>query len=442
MFGTSAESSTRFGRDDRFRDGRRFPDRSPVPDRRSRRTEPRRISARTHRAWIRVIGASSTPRAHPPLRSAAARSGDCASITTPRARLHPVEQVDDVVVAHADAAMGTGARDVDVVGTAVDVDVAAHGVDAAQAVPAGLGAGEPEDPGEDPVAVRVRGCAVPECSAHSVGRRPTKTVSGTAPAPILARIDMELPRGVHSLPSLLAGAVGGGGHGIGPEHLAPDVKRQALAVEVDADEDVGCADALRTGHRLRAFASTRGSRKAAANFFEILRSALRDQPRRSQDVCRAAAGGTHPLSGNRPERTSWNRTTSRIGRGRSPSRRRAHRPEPDVAREDPASRDTGRPLPARYRPPIAPSSPRYTRTPSPPVARGTHHEQSALSGHVVGFIGLGLMGRPMCHESPRGRGRGGHPQPEPGGGRCARGRGALARALAARGGRSARPWSS
>ena len=52
---------------------------------------------------------------------------------------------------------------------------------------------------------------------------------------------------------------------------------------------------------------------------------------------------------------------------------------------------------------------------------------SPLTGHVVGFIGLGLMGRPMCmnlhaagaevviHNRSRD------------GGRCARGRGALAR---------------
>ena len=52
---------------------RRFPDRSPVPDRRSRRTEL---------AGVRPSDTRQRLAPRPPLRSAAARSGECASITT------------------------------------------------------------------------------------------------------------------------------------------------------------------------------------------------------------------------------------------------------------------------------------------------------------------------------------------------------------------------
>ena len=89
---------------------------------------------------------------------------------------------------------------------AVDVDVAAHRVDLAQAVEADLAAREPQDARQDPVAARDTARRAPGVQISPVGRRPTNTVLTGAPAPILART-MWRPRGVQWLPHCFACAV-------------------------------------------------------------------------------------------------------------------------------------------------------------------------------------------------------------------------------------------
>src|SRR3990167_1717817 len=70
-----------------------------------------------------------------------------------RARGDAVEEFDDLAVAHLDTTTRTGHAHGILVRAAVDINVAAHGVHMAQAVFAGLQAAEPENAGENPVAV-------------------------------------------------------------------------------------------------------------------------------------------------------------------------------------------------------------------------------------------------------------------------------------------------
>ena len=85
--------------------------------------------------------------------------------------------------------MGSGGTENNIVGTSVDVDEAAHGIDLAKAVATRLEAAQPEDASEDPVPIRVLGaqawmialtrrapadkntawrCAVADLGAHDV----------------------------------------------------------------------------------------------------------------------------------------------------------------------------------------------------------------------------------------------------------------------------------
>ena len=122
--------------------------------------------------------------------------------------------------------MGAGGRDIDVIGTAVDVDVAAHGVDAAQAVPARLDAGEPEDAGEDPVAIGVCG-SERRGMALTGGAAGDEDGAGSGTGADLGTDDVIAPRGAFTA-LLLPGAIGGGGHGVGPAHFAAHAQLQAL----------------------------------------------------------------------------------------------------------------------------------------------------------------------------------------------------------------------
>src|SRR5260221_5282467 len=70
----------------------------------------------------------------------------------PGPRRHELEKLHDVLVAHAYAPDRTRLPHRDAVGTAVDVDVAPHGVDLAQPVPPRLATRQPQDAREDPVA--------------------------------------------------------------------------------------------------------------------------------------------------------------------------------------------------------------------------------------------------------------------------------------------------
>ncbi len=71
-----------------------------------------------------------------------------------RSHFHQPEQFGNVLVSHSHAAMGQRYAHRQVIGTPVDVDVPAHGIDRAETVPPRLAAAQPEDARQDPVALR------------------------------------------------------------------------------------------------------------------------------------------------------------------------------------------------------------------------------------------------------------------------------------------------
>src|SRR5262249_25253485 len=81
----------------------------------------------------------------------------------------PVEQLDDVGVAHPDAADRTGRAHRDRVGTPVDIDVAAHRVDVPEAVLPPLAAGQPQNARKTPAAARE---TLAELRRPELARRP------------------------------------------------------------------------------------------------------------------------------------------------------------------------------------------------------------------------------------------------------------------------------
>src|SRR5467141_4638231 len=72
-----------------------------------------------------------------------------------RVRRHQIKQLHDVGVVHADATDRSGLAHLGGMRRAVDVDIAAHRVDLAEAVLPRLAAREPQDAGQDPVAPRI-----------------------------------------------------------------------------------------------------------------------------------------------------------------------------------------------------------------------------------------------------------------------------------------------
>jgi hypothetical protein len=60
-----------------------------------------------------------------------------------RSRLHQVEQFQQVLIPHADAADGAGFAHLHAVGSAMNVDIPAHGVHLSQAIEAWFTTGEP-----------------------------------------------------------------------------------------------------------------------------------------------------------------------------------------------------------------------------------------------------------------------------------------------------------
>ena len=60
-----------------------------------------------------------------------------------RSRLHQVEQFQQVLIPHADAADGAGFAHLHAVGSAMNVDIPAHGVHLSQTIEARLATGEP-----------------------------------------------------------------------------------------------------------------------------------------------------------------------------------------------------------------------------------------------------------------------------------------------------------
>src|SRR6185503_7032563 len=66
-----------------------------------------------------------------------------------------IEELDDVPVVHAHTTDRAGLSHFRAVGRAVDVDVAPHRIDVAEAVFAGLTARKPQDSRQNPVATRI-----------------------------------------------------------------------------------------------------------------------------------------------------------------------------------------------------------------------------------------------------------------------------------------------
>ena len=126
------------------------------------------------------------------------RRGSCACSAGDvhrRPRPDQVEEFDDLVVAHAHAADRARPAHRHGVGTAVDVDIAAHGVDVAQSVEARLAPAQPQDARQDPVALRERAPRAAATRSRRWAGAPRTPCSRLARPPILARITCS-PRGV------------------------------------------------------------------------------------------------------------------------------------------------------------------------------------------------------------------------------------------------------
>src|SRR5690606_563374 len=93
-----------------------------------------------------------------------------------RTALDEVEQLDDVAIRHADAADRARHAERLGVGRAVQVDVAPHRVDRPQAILADLGAREPADARQNPVAAGLR---ARELGRVYLARRPPPAEDGT-----------------------------------------------------------------------------------------------------------------------------------------------------------------------------------------------------------------------------------------------------------------------
>lgn len=71
-----------------------------------------------------------------------------------RSRLYTLEQFDNVAVAHPHAAMRAGNAHRHIIGRAVDINIAAHGINAAQPILPNFYSTQPEDSREYPVTIR------------------------------------------------------------------------------------------------------------------------------------------------------------------------------------------------------------------------------------------------------------------------------------------------
>ena len=155
-------------------------------------------------------------------------------------------------------------------------------------VPAGFGAREPQDPGQDPVAIGVRGAERGRV-ALARGSAADEDGVGDGACADLGADQVPTPRRAFAA-FLLSRAVGGGGHGPGPAGLAVDLQLQALPVEVDAHEAIERGGRVRSARRLRA-PGTAGCAKGGG---ELLRDC--GPPVSPPDTRHGAAGGTEPFS--------------------------------------------------------------------------------------------------------------------------------------------------
>jgi len=71
---------------------------------------------------------------------------------------NPIKQLDHIGIAHADAAMRTGHPHRHTIWGAMDINIAAHGIDVAQPVKSDFTSRKPEDPGQNPVPAGIFRC--------------------------------------------------------------------------------------------------------------------------------------------------------------------------------------------------------------------------------------------------------------------------------------------
>jgi membrane-bound lytic murein transglycosylase F len=164
---------------------------------------------------------------------------------------HPVEQREQVGVAHADAPARAGDPHRGLVRAAVDVDEAPEGVDLAQAVAAQLEPAEPQDPGQDPVPP---GIQAGELGGVDLAGRAAgdKHRAGGGPGADPGAHVVPAAGGAAALPAL-AGPVRRGRHRVLGEEPAVPVVPQPLPGQADLQKDRGClAQGAAPGTRLTA----------------------------------------------------------------------------------------------------------------------------------------------------------------------------------------------
>ena len=117
-------------------------------------------SSRRINWWLRFT--SPPPSLAPDAPRLDAQSGLAVDLDA-RSDGYELEELEHVAVPHAHTSVGSGSSDFGLVRTAVDVDVAAKCIHVAVPVAARLTSFEPQDAGQDPVAVGLgreeRGCA-------------------------------------------------------------------------------------------------------------------------------------------------------------------------------------------------------------------------------------------------------------------------------------------
>src|SRR5690606_23333388 len=158
-----------------------------------------------------------------------------------RTAIDEIEQLDDVAIRHANAADRARHAERLRVRHAVQVDVAPHRIDRPQAILADLGARQPEDTRQDPVAARLR---ARELGRVYLARRPPPAEHGTErrAGADLGADDVTAARRLVTV-AQLARAVLRRRHGVAAdEPSCAVVKVETLGAQ--ADDDLEAAQAL------------------------------------------------------------------------------------------------------------------------------------------------------------------------------------------------------
>src|ERR1043165_259072 len=152
---------------------------------------------------------------------------------------HELEKLADVLVVHPHTAHPAALADLGAGGRAVDIDVAAHGVDVAEAVFARFAARKPQNPGQNPVAARVFGMHLgrPDLAGRPAAH---ENRAGRLAGADLGSYDVPPARGAEAA-ILLAGTPLRRRHGIGLP-----LEGELLLRNIDEDHRFAAKKALRT----------------------------------------------------------------------------------------------------------------------------------------------------------------------------------------------------